>query len=146
MIILDTNVVSEVMKPNPEPAVKDWLDAQPEETLWLSSVTVFEIMCGIESLPTGKRKTGLADAFNELLQKDFDNRVLAFDEQHAPKGGRNLREASRSGTKPGVPRHPNRGSGCRFRRCSRNEKHPAFRRNGCVIDESLGLSALIASV
>ena len=87
MIILDTNVVSEVMKPNPEPAVKDWLDAQPEETLWLSSVTVFEIMCGIESLPTGKRKTGLADAFNELLQKDFDNRVLAFDEQHARKAG-----------------------------------------------------------
>ncbi len=87
MIILDTNVVSEMMKPQPNAVVKDWMDAQLEETLWLSSVTVFEIACGIELLPTGKRKEGIADAFNELLINDFENRVLAFDDQHARRAG-----------------------------------------------------------
>lgn len=87
MIILDTNVVSEMMKPQPDSVVRDWLDAQPDETLWLTSVTVFEITCGIELLPNGKRKTGLADAFNELLVNDFDSRALAFDDQHARRAG-----------------------------------------------------------
>lgn len=87
MIVLDTNVVSEVMKPQPDTVVRDWLDAQPDEKLWLTSVTVFEITCGIELLPNGKRKTGLADAFNELLVNDFDGRVLAFDDQHARRAG-----------------------------------------------------------
>ncbi|MDA8746449.1 type II toxin-antitoxin system VapC family toxin [Rubripirellula amarantea] len=87
MIVLDTNVISEVMKPVPDPVVKDWLDAQVDETMWLTSVTVFEIACGVEQLPSGKRKTALVDAFNELIVKDFQNRVLAFDDQHARKAG-----------------------------------------------------------
>ncbi|MBX9874580.1 MAG: PIN domain-containing protein, partial [Novosphingobium sp.] len=55
MILLDTNVVSEAMKPEPHPSVRDWLDAQAAETLFLSSVTIAELMFGIGALPRGKR-------------------------------------------------------------------------------------------
>ena len=60
MIVLDTNVVSEAMKPEPDPAVRDWLDEQAAETLFLSSVTVAELLFGIGALPDGRRKQKLA--------------------------------------------------------------------------------------
>ncbi|SDE94397.1 hypothetical protein SAMN05421720_11724 [Rhodospira trueperi] len=53
MIVLDTNVVSEAMKPEPDPAVRDWLDEQAAETLYISSVTVAELLFGIGALPDG---------------------------------------------------------------------------------------------
>ena len=62
MILLDTNVVSEAMKPEPAPAVRVWLDAQAAETLYLSSVTIAELMFGIGALPNGRRKENLAKA------------------------------------------------------------------------------------
>ena len=62
MILLDTNVVSEAMKPEPDPAVRRWLDEQAAETLYLSSVTIAELMFGVGSLPKGKRKEKLAAA------------------------------------------------------------------------------------
>ena len=55
MILLDTNVISEAMKPAPERAVRDWLDAQAAETLFLSSVTIAELSFGIAALPKGRR-------------------------------------------------------------------------------------------
>lgn len=56
MILLDTNVVSEAMKPAPAPAVCAWMDAQAPETLYLSSITIAELMFGIGTLPKGRRK------------------------------------------------------------------------------------------
>lgn len=56
MIVLDTNVVSEAMKPESEPAVRLWLDEQVAETLYISSVTVAELLFGIRALPDGQRK------------------------------------------------------------------------------------------
>jgi len=78
MIVLDTNVVSEAMKPAPSPAVRVWLDNQAAETLYLSSVTVAELLFGIAALPVGKRKTMLADTVEGLLAL-FHDRVLPFD-------------------------------------------------------------------
>jgi len=62
MILLDSNVVSEAMKPEPHPSVRDWLDAQAAETVFLSSVTIAELLFGIGALPRGKRKDRLAAA------------------------------------------------------------------------------------
>lgn len=78
MIVLDTNVVSEAMKPEPHPAVRAWLNDQAAETLYLSSVTLAELLFGIAALPAGKRKDMLAKALDGLMGL-FRNRVLPFD-------------------------------------------------------------------
>lgn len=78
MIVLDTNVVSEAMKPAPDPAVRAWLNAQAAETLYLSSVTLAELLFGIQILPTGKRKEMLAQALDSLMHL-FQHRILPFD-------------------------------------------------------------------
>lgn len=78
MIVLDTNVVSEAMKPAPDAAVMAWLNAQAAPTLYLSSVTLAELLFGIRSLPAGRRKNLLDRALTELLAL-FEDRVLPFD-------------------------------------------------------------------
>ncbi|MEN9481746.1 MAG: type toxin-antitoxin system VapC family toxin [Pseudomonadota bacterium] len=78
MIVLDTNVVSEAMKPEPNPAVRAWLNDQAAETLYLSSVTLAELLFGIAALPAGKRKDMLAQALDGLMGL-FRDRVLPFD-------------------------------------------------------------------
>ena len=78
MILLDTNVVSEAMKPEPDSAVRRWLDEQAAETLYLSSVTIAELMFGIGALPDGKRKDKLTDALDSVMGL-FADRVLPFD-------------------------------------------------------------------
>ncbi len=78
MIVLDTNVVSEAMKPEPHPRVRAWLNDQAAETLYLSSVTLAELLFGIAALPVGKRKDMLAQALDGLMGL-FRDRVLPFD-------------------------------------------------------------------
>jgi predicted nucleic acid-binding protein len=78
MILLDTNVVSEAMKPAPDESVQAWLDEQVAETLYISSITIAELMFGIGALPKGRRKDKLADALNGVIEL-FENRVLPFD-------------------------------------------------------------------
>jgi predicted nucleic acid-binding protein len=78
MIVLDTNVVSEAMKPEPHPAVRAWLNDQAAETLYISSVTLAELLFGIAALPAGKRKDRLAQALDGLMGV-FRDRVLPFD-------------------------------------------------------------------
>jgi predicted nucleic acid-binding protein len=78
MIVLDTNVVSEAMKPEPYPSVRAWLNDQAAETLYLSSVTLAELLFGIAALPTDKRKDMLAQALEGLMEL-FRDRVLPFD-------------------------------------------------------------------
>ena len=86
MILLDTNVISEAMKPAPERAVRDWLDAQTAETLFLSSVTIAELSFGIAALPKGRRKDNLTAALEGLLAL-FAARVLPFDTAAAQRYG-----------------------------------------------------------
>jgi predicted nucleic acid-binding protein len=78
MIVLDTNVVSEAMKPEPNPAVRAWLNDQAAETLYISSVTLAELLFGIQALPQGRRRDLLDSALNDLLEL-FRDRVLPFD-------------------------------------------------------------------
>ena len=84
MIVLDTNVISEAMKPEPHPAVRAWLNDQAAPTLYLSSVTLAELLFGIGVLPTGKRKDMLEQALAGLLGL-FRDRVLPFDTDAAQR-------------------------------------------------------------
>lgn len=79
MIILDTNVLSALMRSAPDAAVIDWLDEQPSESIWITSVTEFESRFGLALLPEGKRRRALEAAFAHLLKEDLENRVLPFD-------------------------------------------------------------------
>jgi len=78
MIVLDTNVVSEAMKPSADPTVTAWLDAQVADTIYLSSISLAELLFGIGSLPAGRRKEALAATLEGLLGA-FGRRVLPFD-------------------------------------------------------------------
>ena len=79
MILLDTNVLSALMRSAPEPAVVSWLDRQPIESIWITSITLFETRLGLALLPRGRRRQALESAFEQLLQEDLENRVLDFD-------------------------------------------------------------------
>ena len=79
MILLDTNVVSEPIRRRPDSRVQDWLDAQAIETLYLSTISLFELLLGIESLPAGKRRRALAAALGEQVVSLFDSRIIPFD-------------------------------------------------------------------
>jgi predicted nucleic acid-binding protein len=78
MIVLDTNVISEAMKAKPHPAVRDWLNHQAAETLFISSVSLAELLFGVRALPAGKRKNMLAQSLNGLMAL-FRDRLLPFD-------------------------------------------------------------------
>ena len=78
MIVLDTNVISEALKPQPHPALQAWLDAQPAETLHLTSVTLAELWFGIGVMPAGRRRTALSQAVDGLGPL-FAGRILVFD-------------------------------------------------------------------
>ncbi len=82
MIVLDTNVISEALKPEPNPVVRTWLNEQVAETLYLSSVTLAELLFGIGALPTSQRKDRLAQTLDGLLEL-FRDRVLPFDSEAA---------------------------------------------------------------
>lgn len=79
MILLDTNVLSALMRREADPVVVAWLDAQPPESIWTTAITVFEIRFGLEVLAKGRRRKALEEAFASALDEDFDGRVLAFD-------------------------------------------------------------------
>jgi toxin FitB len=79
LILLDTNVVSEPLKLAGAPTVLDWLDRQPAETLFLSTVSLAELLFGVAALPPGKRKFGLGAALESLISRLFAGRLLPFD-------------------------------------------------------------------
>jgi predicted nucleic acid-binding protein len=79
MIILDTNVVSEPLRPAPDPAVLAWLDRQQPATLYLTAVNVAELLAGVEALPVGKRRATLEAAIGGQVLSLFDGRILPFD-------------------------------------------------------------------
>ena len=79
MILLDTNVLSEPLRQQPEPRVIEWIDAQALETLYLSAITVAELRSGVALLPAGKRRDGLRDNLEKRVLPLFAGRVLPFD-------------------------------------------------------------------
>lgn len=97
MILLDTNVVSEPMRPLGHPAVQAWLDRQAAETLFITTTSLAELLLGVELLPDGKRKEGLAAALHELLAELFGARILPFDRAAAEEYARLLGRARSAG-------------------------------------------------
>jgi len=83
MIILDTNVVSELMKANYAPSVMTWMSHQSPNDLFISTISMAEVLYGIELLPKGKRRDGLLQEAEVIFARDFAGRVLVFDEQAA---------------------------------------------------------------
>ena len=82
MIVLDTNVVSALMNDPPEGKVVAWLDGQARNSIWTTSITVFEIRSGLEVMPAGKRQAKLSEVFDRILD-GIGHRTAAFDEQAA---------------------------------------------------------------
>ncbi len=78
MIVLDTNVLSELMRPEPDARVVSWLGAQPAASVFTTSITQAEILHGILLLPPGKRRQALDEAARAMFEEDFAGRVLAF--------------------------------------------------------------------
>jgi len=83
MIVLDTNVAAELMRASPDRRVQAWLDAQFAGELFLTAISVAEILWGIARLPEGKRKQQMQDTTEAMLKEDFQGRLLAFDAQSA---------------------------------------------------------------
>ena len=112
--LIDTNVISEMMRPHPEPRVAAFLDSIATEVLGLTSITVWEILDGIRRLPPGRRRDGLADRFQDLLDELFEDRIVEWSladaracARHHGRQGPTRRAARRSHTR------------CVSRRCSR---------------------------
>lgn len=95
MILLDTNVLSELMRADPEPKVLAWLDAQPGGAIWITAITVGEIRLGIALLPDGQRKDRLASIAREMFEEDFGESCLSYDSRAAEEYA--LIVAARSG-------------------------------------------------
>ena len=83
MIVIDTNVLSALMREVPERAVVQWLDRQAAESIWITSITLFEARLGLGLLPKGKRRQSLETAFDKLMVEDLEGRVLDFDQPAA---------------------------------------------------------------
>lgn len=79
MMVLDTNVVSELMRAQPAPSVLAWLDGLPPGDTWLASVVVAELLFGLARLPQGARKDALSQTVKAMLEQDFAGQVLPFD-------------------------------------------------------------------
>jgi predicted nucleic acid-binding protein len=79
MIILDTNVVSEIIRPTPSDQVLEWLSSQPALLLYTTAITQAEMLYGMEILTKGKKKKALEAALQGMFEEDFRDRVLAFD-------------------------------------------------------------------
>lgn len=88
MIILDTNVLSALMQAQPDSIVVSWLDSVPGESVWITSVTLFEAKFGLALLPEGKKQTFLMTQFKEIIQKDLEDRVLLFDQTASEQAAR----------------------------------------------------------
>lgn len=82
MIILDTNVLSALMRDAPDQSVVSWMDRQPHSSIWTNSITILEIQTGLQVMPEGKKKVSLAEDLERLLDR-IDHRIVAFDEPAA---------------------------------------------------------------
>ncbi|OLD00556.1 MAG: VapC toxin family PIN domain ribonuclease [Acidobacteria bacterium] len=79
MIILDTNVLSALMRPDPEVAVLKWLDRQPESSIWTTSITLMEIRYGLRSMSAGRRREQMTQELEAVLREEIGERYIFFD-------------------------------------------------------------------
>jgi hypothetical protein len=97
MIVLDTSVLSALMRTTPDAVVVEWLDRQPADSVWITSITVFEARFGLALLPKGKRRSTLEQSFDRMLTEDLSSRVLTLDEMAAVTAAHIAAERQRAG-------------------------------------------------
>lgn len=97
MVLLDTNVLSEFMRPRPAAAVLAWLDAQAPAQVWISAISRAEIELGLALMPPGRRQHALSQAAHAMFEEDFARRCLPFDEAAACHYGRIVAARARQG-------------------------------------------------
>ena len=97
MIIIDTNVLSALMREVPERPVVEWLDRQAAESVWITSVTLCEALLGLALLPKGRRRKALESTFDRLLVEDLEGRVLDFDQPAAEAAAQLVAGRQRAG-------------------------------------------------
>ena len=97
MILLDTNVLSALMLTVPESKVADWLNRQPYTSVWTTSVTVFEIRSGLETMPLGRRRSQKVGAVERLLAEVIEQRIAVFDTVSAERAAVIFAEGQKKG-------------------------------------------------
>lgn len=98
MIVLDTNVISESLRPRCSDAVTAWLDAQAAESLYLTAINAAELWAGIAVMPDGARKAMLESSLDDLLDRLFGTRILVFDHRAARSYAQLMRKTAAAGT------------------------------------------------
>lgn len=98
MIVLDTNVLSALMREEPDEHVVAWLDRRPRSSVWTTSITVLEIQFGLGILPPGRRRSLLVRAFDAVLTQELGRRVAPFDQPSAERAAQLMASRHRKGT------------------------------------------------
>jgi len=132
MLLIDTNVISELMRTTPAPSVLSWFSTQDPSTLYLSAVTEAELRTGIAILPAGQRREGLKAALDATIAEDFEGRILPFDTD-AAKTYAEIAAGRRSAGRPMAD------ADCQIAAIARAAGMPVVTRNtrdfeGCGID------------
>ena len=86
MVILDTNVLSALIKDEPDPMIVLWLDQQPELSVWTTSISIFEVRYGLTIMSPGRRQSVMLAEFERTVEENLESRVLAFDRLAAERG------------------------------------------------------------
>ena len=132
MFLIDTNVISELMRATPAPSVLNWVSTQDPSTLYLSAVTEAELRTGIAILPAGQRREGLRAALDPTIAEDFEGRILPFD-TNAAKTYAEIAAVRRSAGRPIAD------ADCQIAAIARAAGMPVITRNtrdfeGCGVD------------
>ena len=97
MIVLDTNVISALMRKEPDKPAVIWLDAQPAASLWITSITVMEIRFGLQTMPKGRRQHALLKAFDLMLKNIIEGRIASFDTEAGIHAAELMAQRKRAG-------------------------------------------------
>lgn len=97
MIVLDTNVISALMRTEPEKPVVKWLDSQPAASVWITAITVMEIRFGLQTMPTGRRQEALIRAFELMLKSMIEGRIASFDAEAGLHAAQLMAQRKRKG-------------------------------------------------
>lgn len=97
MIVLDTNVVSALMRKEPEKPVVKWLDGQPAASVWITAITAMEIRFGLQTMPKGRRQDAMIGAFEMMLKDMIEGRIASFDAEAGMQAAELMAQRKRRG-------------------------------------------------
>jgi predicted nucleic acid-binding protein len=103
LILLDTNIISEVMRPAPDPRVICWLNGADAGILHVSTISIAEILYGLDLLPAGRRRVGMEEQVEAFLLKGFSQRIMSFDKGAARHYGPLMADRRRAGRPMAAP-------------------------------------------